>query len=179
MSEWAETFPRRRITAGALFFNQRRELLIVKPTYRGDECWLIPGGRIEGGESPLEGCRRELREELGCELNLERLLCIEYQSPGRTSPQSVHFVFYGGVLSQRQVQQIQLPADELSEFRFSDWDEASQLLCLRLVQRLKFALTALEEGSVIYLEDLVEMCGRSLPYDEQGSNDALSSDFVT
>jgi 8-oxo-dGTP pyrophosphatase MutT (NUDIX family) len=157
MSDWTEAFPPRRITAGALLFNEQRELLIVKPTYRDDECWLIPGGRIEEGESPLEGCRREVAEELGCDLPLERLLCIEYQSPGRTKPQSVHFVFYGGVLSQRQIGHIELPEDELSEFRFSRWDEARQLLCLRLVQRLSFALNALEQRRIIYLEDLVEV----------------------
>jgi 8-oxo-dGTP diphosphatase len=161
VSDWAEAFPRRRITAGALFFSQRRELLIVKPTYRDDECWLIPGGRIEEGESPTEGCRRELREELGCDLPLERLLCIECQSPGRTRPQSVHFVFYGGVLSERQMRRIQLPEDELSAFRFSDWDQARDLLCTRLVQRLTFALRALGQGSIIYLEDLVEVSSES------------------
>jgi 8-oxo-dGTP pyrophosphatase MutT (NUDIX family) len=156
VSDLAETFPRRRITAGALLFNQRGELLIVKPTYRDDECWLIPGGRVEENESPMEGCRREIREELGHDLTLERLLCIEYQSRGRTKPQSVHFVFHGGVLSERLIQRIQLPADELGEFRFSDWPQARELLCLRLVQRLVFALKALEQGRVIYLEDLVE-----------------------
>jgi 8-oxo-dGTP diphosphatase len=32
--------------------------------------WLTPGGEIEGGESPIEAARRELREELGLEVEV-------------------------------------------------------------------------------------------------------------
>jgi 8-oxo-dGTP pyrophosphatase MutT (NUDIX family) len=36
--------------------------------------WALPGGRLEPGESPLEGARRELHEELGLELATDALL---------------------------------------------------------------------------------------------------------
>jgi 8-oxo-dGTP diphosphatase len=37
--------PAKRMASGALYFNNRGELLIVKPTYRA--AWLIPGGVVE------------------------------------------------------------------------------------------------------------------------------------
>jgi 8-oxo-dGTP diphosphatase len=156
MSDYHPIYPRRRITAGALFFDQQGQLLIVRPTYRKDG-WLIPGGIVEENESPLQGCRREIREELGADLPPQALLCVEYQSPQPTRPQSVHFIFHGGVLQPRQVDQIRLPPDELAELRFCAWQQARELLCRRLAERLVFALQAMEERRVIYVEDLAEI----------------------
>ena len=38
--------------------------VLVRHTY-GDDGWMLPGGRIGRGESPVETARREMRQELG------------------------------------------------------------------------------------------------------------------
>jgi 8-oxo-dGTP pyrophosphatase MutT (NUDIX family) len=50
-----------------------RVLLIRCAVLRADgefRFWLTPGGEIEAGETPLEAARRELREELGLEIEV-------------------------------------------------------------------------------------------------------------
>jgi len=49
MTDFTEAVPRRRVTAGALFLNIKNEILVVEPTYRSDEGWLMPGGAVEQG----------------------------------------------------------------------------------------------------------------------------------
>src|SRR5690348_2961409 len=48
------------VSAGALIFDRRGRLLIIKPTYKSG--WTIPGGVMEAdGETPWQACMREVR----------------------------------------------------------------------------------------------------------------------
>lgn len=80
-----------RRRAGAIITSGENILLIKRhletrdpPTY-----WLFPGGGVEEGESVEDACIREVREELGLEVRLGRLVAnVVFGSPDPRSLQS-------------------------------------------------------------------------------------------
>jgi ADP-ribose pyrophosphatase YjhB (NUDIX family) len=57
----------------AIIFNGDKVLL---QTVEGDGHWLLPGGRAELLEPAVDGIRREMREELEVEIEVERLVWV-------------------------------------------------------------------------------------------------------
>ena len=59
-----------RIRVSAILRWQGR-VLLCRQEKPGKEYWLLPGGGVDGGESLIEALRRELREELGIEADVQ------------------------------------------------------------------------------------------------------------
>jgi 8-oxo-dGTP pyrophosphatase MutT (NUDIX family) len=61
-------------------FNLRSAAIIIHKnkvliqTFEGTDFWVFPGGRVEMGEDTLSTVKREMQEELGEEVSIERLL---------------------------------------------------------------------------------------------------------
>lgn len=145
------TLPKKRVSAGCLFFDEAGRLLIVKPTYK--EGWEIPGGTVDANESPLAACVREIREELGLERRPLRLLSVDFTGETARRTESLNFIFDGGVLPAETVAAIRLPPRELSEHRFLEPREALDLLPRRLRRRVRRCLAAYDAAAPLYLEE--------------------------
>jgi 8-oxo-dGTP diphosphatase len=62
------------VTAGALIFDDQGRILLLEHVFRSDSGWGIPGGFLSKGEQPEAALRRELREEIGIEVQDVKLL---------------------------------------------------------------------------------------------------------
>jgi 8-oxo-dGTP diphosphatase len=73
------------VAAGVLFDHAGRVLLGQRP--EGSDLggwWEFPGGKLQAGETPLDGLVRELDEELGIEVrSASELLTYEHEYPDR------------------------------------------------------------------------------------------------
>ena len=61
------------VTAAGIIFDPSGRVLLLKHRFRAGSGWGMPGGFIEANEQPEEGLRRELREEIGLELQALKL----------------------------------------------------------------------------------------------------------
>lgn len=94
--------PRFAISTGAVVADEHGRVLLLKHVFRVGSGWGIPGGFMEKGEQPEDAIRRELREEVGLELESARLVFVRTlkrptqveimfhcRPSGRAAPQSV------------------------------------------------------------------------------------------
>lgn len=146
-----ESLPKKRMGAGCLFFNERQEVLLVKPNYK--PVWEIPGGVVEQNESPKQCCQREVFEEIGLNREIGPLLVIDYNSKCEAKTESLMFVFDGGTLSESEISAIQLQDDELSEFAFFEQDALPKAMTNTLKERILSAWQQRSKNQAIYLEN--------------------------
>jgi 8-oxo-dGTP diphosphatase len=129
-------------------------------TPRAESWWLNPP-TSPVGKSPAawskptnHPCSREAREEIGLEVRIGRLLCVDYVGVEIAPFKRLMFTFDAGVIDDLEIAQIVLPPDELSEFRFVTLAESQELLPERLALRVRQSLIALKHlPQTVYLEN--------------------------
>jgi 8-oxo-dGTP diphosphatase len=62
------------VTAAAMIFDDEGRILLLEHVFRPDHGWGVPGGFLSQGEQPEAALRRELREEIGIEVESVEML---------------------------------------------------------------------------------------------------------
>ncbi|MER8101300.1 NUDIX hydrolase [Kitasatospora sp. NPDC094016] len=156
------TRPRIRAKARALFTDDAGRVLLVRlRPWEGPRgrvpYWTLPGGGIEADrELPRAAVRREIREELGWEVEPGRLLALDWQPGAAADPEAdpatgrdtavLVSVFDGGTVTERMLGSIALPEEELVEWRLCGPAEARALLTGPSWARTAAALAARERA---------------------------------
>ena len=142
---------RKRVSADVILRDAHGRILLVDPKYKPD--WDLPGGMAEANEPPADAVRRELREELGLNIQVGVLLCVDWVSPHGPWDDLLNFIFDGGTLNDRDIAGLRLIDSELRAFEFCDEGQAKERLRPYVWRRASAALEALETGRARYLQD--------------------------
>jgi len=142
---------RKRVSADVMLRDERGRILLVDPKYKPD--WDLPGGMAEANEPPADAVRRELREELGLELVVGNLLCVDWVSPHGPWDDLLAFIFDGSVLDAQTIAGLRLVDGELRAYEFCNEGQAKERLRPYVWRRVSVALEALATGRARYLQD--------------------------
>lgn len=86
-------------TASILLVNENKVLLVRRavPPAKGE--WDIPGGFIEEHEHPIEAINREMMEELGVHVEVEKFLGIFMDKYGYGGGSTLNIYYTGKIIS--------------------------------------------------------------------------------
>ena len=97
-----------QVFAAAIIFNAENKILLVKMTYQQIHPWGLPGGSLEYSETPEVGVVREVHEETGLEVEVEKLLLVKTWTPDKVG------LYYLCTVKAGTFQ----PSDEVSEYGY-------------------------------------------------------------
>jgi ADP-ribose pyrophosphatase YjhB (NUDIX family) len=105
-------------TASALIVDDAGRILLARRAFEPDQGkWDLPGGFLEEGEHPLDGLRRELREETGLDVEPRRFLGIWMDVYGEAGTSTLNLYWLAHAEGEPRA------ADDVAELRWFAPDE--------------------------------------------------------
>ena len=100
-------------TVGALIVDDKGEILLVR-SYKWGKKYVVPGGHIELGERSEAAIKREVKEEVGLEVEPVRLLLIQEAIYPTDYIKHEHYIFLD-YLCRTHESKVVLDGDEIQE----------------------------------------------------------------
>jgi mutator protein MutT len=136
------------IGAFGVIFDESKKVLLC---HRRDmDLWNLPGGMVECGESPWEGVVREVREEVGLDVEVIRLV-------GVYSKKKNDDVIFSFVC--KKVNGVEMLTDEADEVAYFSLENLPQNLSPKHVERI---IDAIQEKREVVMKIQSDQSGMDL-----------------
>ena len=101
-------------TVGALIVNKDGRILLAK-SHKWFDKYTLPGGHIEVGETMAEAVKREVKEEVGLDVEVVEFLLMQEAIFAKEFWKKKHFIFFDFFCKVGD-QQVKLDNDELQDY---------------------------------------------------------------
>ena len=101
-------------TVGALIVNKEGKILLTK-SHKWFDKYTLPGGHIEVGETMKDAVIREVKEEVGLDVEVADMLLMQEVIFAGEFWKKKHFIFFDFLCKSRD-QQVKLDGRELQEY---------------------------------------------------------------
>jgi nucleoside triphosphatase len=119
----AQVYP--EATVGALIVNEKGEILLVK-SYKWGNKYTVPGGHIELGERSEAAIKREVKEEVGLNVQPIKLLLVQEAIFPADYVKHEHYIFMD-YLCLSNSSAVKVDRQEIQDYLWVDPDRAFQL----------------------------------------------------
>jgi len=112
-------------TVGALVVNEKEEILLVR-SYKWGTRYTVPGGHIELGERSEMAVKREIKEEVGLDVEPVKLLLVQEAVYPEDYIKHEHYIFLD-YLCRTNSSRVTLDGKEIQEYVWTTPSDAVQL----------------------------------------------------
>jgi len=101
-------------TVGALIVDNQGKILLAR-SHKWFDKYTLPGGHIEVGESMADAVRREVKEEVGLDVEVVEMLLVQEAIFAPEFYKKKHFIFIDFYCKSKD-QQVKLDHDEIQDY---------------------------------------------------------------
>ena len=137
-----DIYPTPNVSVRALIFNEHKQLLLVKEASLGT--WSLPGGWCDLFETPSEAIIKEVIQEAGIHIKVDRLLGISDRIKYKTNKKwSEYAVMFLATI----IEDTKVFGHEVSQVGFFDINNLPELSFKSNQEEIKRAIAAIEDNT--------------------------------
>jgi len=112
-SQMTQSFP--EATVGALIVDEKNGNVLIVRSSKWQNKYTVPGGHIELGELAEDAIKREVKEETGLDVEVQKLLLVQQAIYPKYYIKHEHFIFMDYVCNAKNTD-VKLDGRELQEY---------------------------------------------------------------